>query len=85
MIPLKFCQSCTFPIDNSDDRGTEKDSSKSSMYCKYCYKNGEFTDPGMTLEKMQEIVKTEMQKQNLPANIIQQSLTMLPLLKRWKV
>jgi hypothetical protein len=32
----KFCQSCTLPIDNIEDRGIEKDGSKSDLYCKYC-------------------------------------------------
>ena len=85
MEPQKFCQSCTLPIDNMEDRGTEKDGSKSDMYCKYCYKDGAFTDPGMTLDRMKEIAQAEMQRQNLPDNIIQQSINMLPRLKRWQV
>jgi len=72
------------PIDNTENRGTEKDGSKSDTYCKYCYKDGAFTDPGMTLERMKEIAITEMKKQHLPDNIIQLSLNMLPGLKRWK-
>ena len=84
MIPQKFCQSCTFPIDNMADRGTEKDGAKSELYCKYCYSNGAFTDPDMTLERMKEIARTEMKKQHLPENIIQLSMNMLPGLKRWK-
>lgn len=79
-----FCQSCTMPLNNPEDRGTEKDGSKSGTYCKYCYKDGVFTDPGMTLERMLEIAKTEMKKQHLPDNIIQQSINMLPNLKRWR-
>lgn len=85
MIPQKFCQSCTFPIDNIEDRGSEKDGSKSDMYCKYCYQNGAFTDPDMTLERMKELAKTEMKKQSLADNIIQLSMNMLPRLKRWQV
>jgi putative zinc ribbon protein len=85
MEPQNFCQSCTLPIDKIEDRGTEKDGSKSKMYCKYCYQNGSFTDPDMTLERMQELAKTEMTKQKLPDNIIQLSMSMLPRLKRWQV
>ena len=80
----KFCQSCTLPIDNMEDRGTEKDGSKSDMYCKYCYQNGAFTEEDMTLDQMMDIAETEMKKQNLPESIIQQSMNMLPLLKRWQ-
>jgi Putative zinc ribbon domain len=84
MEPQKFCQSCTLPIENMEDRGTEEDGSKSDMYCKYCYQNGAFTETDMTLDQMMDIAETEMKKQNLPESIIQQSMNMLPLLKRWQ-
>jgi len=84
MGPQMFCQSCTFPIDNLEDRGTERDGSKSELYCKYCYKDSAFTDPGITLERMKDIAMTEMKAQNLPEHIIQQSLNMLPRLSRWQ-
>jgi hypothetical protein len=84
MKPQKFCQSCTLPIDNADDRGTEKDNSKSDMYCKYCYQNGSFTEPDMTLDQMMDIAETEMKKQNLPESMIQHSMDMLPRLMRWQ-
>jgi hypothetical protein len=67
-----------------EDRGTEEDGSKSDMYCKYCYQNGAFTETDMTLDQMMDIAETEMKKQNLPESIIQQSMNMLPLLKRWQ-
>jgi len=71
------------PIDNIENRGTEKDGSKSNLYCKYCYQDGDFTNPDMTLAQMKCIVLTQMHKLNLPDNIIQQSLKNLPHLKRW--
>jgi hypothetical protein len=83
MEPKIFCQSCTIPIDNIDDRGTEKDGSKSDLYCKYCYQHGTFIDPDMDLNKMKNILVTQMRKFNLPESIIQQSLDTLPHLKRW--
>jgi hypothetical protein len=84
MEQLKFCQSCTLPIDNIEDRGTEEDGLKSDLYCKYCYQNGVFTETDMTLDQMMDIAETEMNKQNLPESIILRSMNMLPLLKRWQ-
>lgn len=84
MEPKLFCQSCTMPIDNIADRGTEKDGSKSSEYCKYCYQNGAIVNPNMTFEEMKSLVITQMQKMNLPADIIQKSVKSLPYLKRWR-
>jgi len=84
MEPKLFCQSCTMPIDNLADRGTEKDGSKSSEYCKYCYQNGALINPNMTFEEMKSLVIAQMQKMNLPADIISKSAKSLPYLKRWR-
>ena len=84
MEPKVFCQSCTMPIDNVADRGTEKDGSKSNEYCKYCYQNGAFINPDMSFDEMKSLVITQMEKMNLPADIIQNSVRSLPNLKRWR-
>lgn len=84
MKPESFCQSCTMPIDDPADRGSEKDGSSSTDYCKYCYQNGVFTDPDLTLDKMKATINAEMKKQHLPNDILQKSLAMLPYLKRWQ-
>ena len=83
MQPKNICQSCTMPIDNFEDRGAEKNGSKSDLYCKYCYKDGALIDPNMTIDEMKKIVTTQMQKLHLPENLIQRSVTLLPTLKRW--
>lgn len=83
MLPKLFCQSCTMPIDNEADRGTEKDGSKNSEYCKYCYKDSSLIDPNMTIDQMKDIITNQMRKMNIPESIIQHSLNILPGLKRW--
>lgn len=50
-----MCQSCAMPFMKDEDYGTEKDGSKSDIYCRYCYQNGEFTDKESTVEKMAEV------------------------------
>ncbi|CAN5901365.1 hypothetical protein BH11BAC4_BH11BAC4_21280 [soil metagenome] len=82
--PSLFCQSCTMPIDNPADSGTEKDGSKSTEYCKYCYQNAAFTQPDITYEEMKSSISKQMQKMCLPDHVIQQSLKSLPHLKRWE-
>ncbi len=84
MQPKMFCQSCTMPIDNEIDRGTEKDGSHSDDYCKYCYQRGMFINPEMTLAEMRSVITDQMQKREIPEAILQNSLHMLPGLKRWK-
>ena len=84
MSPKLFCQSCTMPIDDMADRGTEKDGSKNNDYCKYCYQDGHFINPGMSLQEMKELIGTQMKQMSLPENIIEGSLRALPHLKRWQ-
>lgn len=79
-----FCQSCSMPIDNIEMRGTEKNGSKSEEYCKYCYTNGAFVNPNMTMEEMKTIVRTQLAQRNGSAGMIQNALNVLPELKRWK-
>ena len=79
-----FWQSCTLPIESAEFRGSEKDGSISSEYCKYCFQNGVFTSPGMTIDAMRSIVRTQMERRYLPEELIQMSIQMLPQLKRWR-
>lgn len=78
-----FCQSCTMPIDNPEDRGSEKNGTVSQEFCKYCYKDGAFTNPGLSLDEMKKKVESEMRRQRFPDSLIQKALTALPYLKRW--
>jgi predicted nucleic acid-binding protein len=71
------------PIDNPDLCGTEKDGTKSNEYCRYCYQNGEFTNPDLTLEEMKEHMMRIMEKDKLPEDILERALNRLPFLKRW--
>lgn len=72
------------PLDSADMKGTEKNGMQSEEYCKFCYEKGAFINPGMNLEELKEIVRTQMKKMNAPEQVINMSLTMLPTLKRWK-
>lgn len=51
----KSCESCLIPLRlDHFGGGTEKDGSKSKVYCSYCYQNGEFCH-NVTLEEFQKI------------------------------
>jgi|SRR5579872_1615356 len=83
MEAYNFCQSCGMPMDPEDCRGTEQDGTKSTKYCKFCYRNGEFVDPGMTLEHMKIHARTKLEEMHLPESVIQQAILTLPMLGRW--
>lgn len=83
-----FCQCCGMPLDEGSElKGTEADGSISDGYCIYCYKDGAFTAPDMTMEEMIEFCiphvisfNTEMTEED--AREMMQKF--FPELKRWK-
>lgn len=80
----KFCQSCCMPLENGAASGSEKDGSKSHKYCHYCYKDGEFTDPEMTMEKMKQVLDDTVGKEGLKGKFLAWMGKMqLPKLERW--
>ncbi|UKJ06714.1 zinc ribbon domain-containing protein [Solitalea lacus] len=79
-----FCQSCSMPLDAPELLGTEHDGSKSAEFCKFCYENGEFTNPDMTLDEMRECIIEQMEKECIPTDIIETAVNRLQHLKRWK-
>ncbi|MFC0775055.1 zinc ribbon domain-containing protein [Terrimonas alba] len=84
MENMNFCQSCSMPLDNPELFGTEKDGSKSHEYCKYCYQDGAFVTPEMSLKEMTSVVITQMEKRNIDPKIIDMAVSSLPHLKRWR-
>lgn len=54
MGKTKTCQSCGMPMAKESDFGTEKNGSKSDDYCTYCYQNGAFTEPDITIDEIAE-------------------------------
>jgi hypothetical protein len=84
MEPKTFCQSCGMPIDYFSLRGTEVDGSRSEEYCTYCYQHGHFIQPNVTLDEMKSFVKKIMEEKNIAPFIIEQAVSSLPDLKRWR-
>jgi hypothetical protein len=81
-----FCQSCSMPMEKPEDFGTDENGNRVNSYCHYCYQNGEFTHPDITLGQMTEIVVEHLTRQEGitedQARQITQSF--LPKLLRWK-
>ena len=86
MENMKFCQSCAMPIGDLAECGTEKDGTKSSDYCQYCYEDGAFKGD-MTMEQMIDfcvpfVSKGEPYKNEEEART--EMMKYFPTLKRWK-
>lgn len=81
-----FCQSCAMPLMKPEDFGTNADGSKNEDYCIYCFKDGQFTEPNLTVEEMMDMVAHMLIKiAKMPeekARVMVQIL--IPQLKRWR-
>jgi len=84
MEEQSFCQSCSMPLDNPELMGTEKDGSKNHEYCKYCYQNGAFVNPDISLKDMTSLVIEQMEKRKIDSKFIDMAVSILPNLKRWR-
>ena len=83
--PEPICQSCAMPlIADPMGGGTELDGSESLDYCSYCYRNGSFTDPTLTMESMIEKLTPIMKSMNVPEEAAAAAIRALPKLKRWR-
>lgn len=84
----QFCQSCGMPMERDSDFGTNADHSKNKDYCHYCYENGSFTAPDMTMEQMMDFNLKFNEQNGYPMGTQEECRSMMlqwfPSLKRWK-
>lgn len=66
MKTYKNCQSCAMPMKKDPQQGgANADGTKNSMYCSYCYENGQFTQPDFTVKDMQQFCKTKDERNGI--------------------
>ncbi len=85
MTQTNTCQSCGMPMTEKDQLGSNLDGSQNNEYCVFCFKEGKFTNDGISLGKMIEdcvslAVKDGMDK----TDAFNLATKVLPTLKRWK-
>jgi hypothetical protein len=82
----KVCQSCSMPLKKDEQQGgTNADGSMNHMYCSYCYQDGQFTQPDITMEEMQDFVKNKMKEMGFPGFLAGLFTKSIPKLERWKI
>ena len=64
--------------------GKNADGSKNVMYCSYCYIEGKFTKPDITVIQMQEFVKAKLKEMKFPGFVAGFFAKGIPKLERWK-
>ena len=84
MSTYKDCQSCGMPMKRDPQGGgTEAGGAKSEKYCSYCYQNGAFTAPDMTLAQMETLVAVKLKEMHYPAFLAKMFAKKTPQLERW--
>lgn len=81
-----FCQSCGMPLTSPEEFGTNRDGSKADEYCHYCYVDGAFVNPDITMQAMLDIcVHAMTQRGIMPETQARAMMAQtLPRLKRWR-
>ena len=83
MTTTAVCQSCSMPLANAEDFGTEAGGTRAEEYCTHCYQEGSFTAPDMTMAQMADVVADFME--GMPkAQATEAALANLSGLKRWR-
>lgn len=80
------CQSCAMPLENSSQHGSNSDGSMSLEYCSFCFRDGKFLDPNISMEEMKDKCIDIMVKGRILAKdkAIKLMGNTIPNLKRWK-
>ena len=80
-----LCQSCGMPIQDPKDFGTTASGAKNLDYCRFCYQDGKFTDPDITLEQMiEKCTGIAATKKNMTEDKAKEIVSdYMPRLKRW--
>ncbi|MHC4661383.1 MAG: zinc ribbon domain-containing protein [Planctomycetota bacterium] len=80
------CQSCSMPLDSEEKFGTEEDGSASEYYCRFCYQNGQFMQPDMTVDEMiNTLAGFRSEKMGITVEEAKEQLAeFIPTLWRWQ-
>lgn len=80
-----FCQSCAMPLDKPEDFGTAASGFRINDYCHYCFSDGAFTNPTISLREMTDLCVGVLTKRGMPqAQASSLMADVLPKLKRWR-
>jgi len=85
MAKIKYCQSCGMPFDEAHSKFVAKETDGcDSIYCTYCYKDGEFLEPDATIEDMIGMGVPYLSHKIGEEAAREQLSKFVPTLARWK-
>lgn len=81
------CQSCGMPLsEDFGNIGTNEDGSLMKEYCRFCFTDGNFTNPNQTLNEMiQSSIENMTSDLKLPVEqATELANSFIPKLRRWQ-
>jgi hypothetical protein len=74
------------PLEKPEDFGTDQAGYRLNDFCRYCFVNGAFTEPDISMQAMQDKCVSVMDSQGImPAQQARALMAdVLPRLKRWR-
>lgn len=80
----KICQSCGMPMkQDPNGGGTNADGTLSKEWCSFCYADGAFLGPDLSVKEMQDIGITALKAKGFPHPMGWLVTRNIPKLKRW--
>ena len=79
-----ICQSCSMPIVDDQQFGTDEDGKTNKDYCIYCYKDGKFIDDVSLEEYIKMNIQFSKQAGMTKEQMKEHCEKIFPTLKRWK-
>lgn len=78
------CQSCGMPLkQDPKGGGSNADGSLNTEYCSYCYRDGQFLSPDMTVDEMRVLIIEKLGEKGFPRFIARLFTIGLERLRRW--
>lgn len=82
---MKKCQSCAMPMSRDlEGGGSEKNGTKSDIYCSICYGNGAFYYQGDDVKDYQKMVVNKMVENGWWRPVAWLVTREIPMLERWR-
>jgi hypothetical protein len=78
------CESCAMPLKGPDAYGTEEGGRPSKDFCKDCYQDGMFREPGLTLTEMKQRSQGKLIEMGVPTRFATVMAKDIHKLKRWR-
>ncbi len=79
-----ICQSCGMPMkQDPKGGGTNADGTLSQEWCSFCYADGAFLGPDLTVKEMQDIGINALKAKGFPRPMGWLMTRNIPKLKRW--